>query len=587
VLHLTPILDDVPEAILAPPAATLDGETWDTSCLDWEARLLDGRSLVPDLPLYPAEAARALRVFKRLRLPDVIGTPRMEDACGPWFFKIVEALFGSYDPKTHERKITEFFQLIPKGNSKSSNGGAIMLTAFILNQRPEAEFLFIAPTIEIASIAFKQAKGTIRLDEDLSAFCQVQDHIRRITHTETGATLSIKAADTDVITGSKAVGTMIDETHVFAKKGNAKDIFIELRGALTKRPDGFLFQTTTQSKQPPTGVFASELEMARKVRDGKVKMPMLPVLYELPEHLAKNNGWKERKYWPLVNPNLGRSTSADFLERELLRAEEEGAASLALIASQHFNVQIGVALRSDGWAGAEVWERGIEVGLTLDEILARSEVVTVGVDGGGLDDLLGVGLIGREKGTKRWLGWAHALISDIGIERRKANAAQYDAFEREGSLTRFTYMRPDTLSVAQPLNIQYVVDLVEKVQKLGLLAQVGVDAAGIGSIVDALGEIGVTQDAEKLDAVRQGIGLMGAVKTIEIKLADYSFRHGGSALMAWCVGNIKVVPTPTAMRIARDESGYGKVDPAMALFNAAHLMGLNPNRKPEYHLHFA
>jgi len=560
---------------------------WDTSCVDWERRILAGQSLVPDLPLFKDEADLALRVFKRLRLPDVIGTPRMEDACGEWFFPIVAALFGSYDPQTHVRKINEFFQLIPKGNSKSSNGGAVMLTAFILNQRPEAEFLFIAPTIEIASIAFKQAKGTIRLDEDLDGFCHVQDHIRRITHTQTGATLSIKAADTDVITGSKAVGTMIDETHVFAKKGNAKDIFIELRGALTKRPDGFLFQTTTQSKQPPSGVFASELEMARKVRDGKIKMAMLPVLYELPERLAKNNGWKERKYWPLVNPNLGRSTNEDFLAREVMRAEEEGASSLALIASQHFNVQIGISLRSDGWAGAEVWERGIEVGLTLDEILARSEVVTIGVDGGGLDDLLGVGLIGRERGTKRWLGWAHALISDIGIERRKANAAQYDAFEREGSLTKFNYMRPDTLSVAQPLNIQFVVDLVEKVQKLGLLAQVGVDAAGIGAIVDALGEIGVTQDAEKLDAVRQGIGLMGAVKTIEIKLADYSFRHGGSALMAWCVGNIKVVPTPTAMRIARDESGYGKVDPAMALFNAAHLMGLNPNRKPEYHLHFA
>jgi len=560
---------------------------WDTACPDWEERLLAGRSLVPDLPLFPDDAAKALRVFKQLRLPDVIGTPTMEQACGEWFFPIVAALFGSYDRTTNTRHIQEVFQLIPKGNSKSSNGGAVMLTAIILNQRPEAEFLFIAPTIEIASIAYKQAKGTIRLHPKLSKIFQVQDHIRRITHTQSGATLSIKAADTDVITGSKAVGTMIDETHVFAKRSNAKDVFIELRGALTKRPDGFLFQTTTQSKQPPSGVFASELSMARKVRDGKIKMALLPVLYELPERLAKNNGWKERKYWPLVNPNLGRSTSADFLERELLRAEEEGAASLALIASQHFNVQIGMALRSDGWAGAEVWERGIEVGLTLDEILARSEVVTVGVDGGGLDDLLGVGLIGREKGTKRWLGWAHALISDIGIERRKANAAYYERFEAEGSLTRFAYMRPDTLSVAQPLNIQYVVDLVEKVQRLGLLAQVGVDAAGIGAIVDALGEIGVTQDAEKLDAVRQGIGLMGAVKTIEIKLADYSFRHGGSALMAWCVGNIKVVPTPTAMRIARDESGYGKVDPAMALFNAAHLMGLNPNRKPEYHLHFA
>ena len=560
---------------------------WDTSLKDWEARILAGKSLVPKLPLFKKEADLALTVFKSLRLPDVIGTPRMEEACGPWYFDIVKALFGSYDPKTHQRKIQEFFQLIPKGNAKSSNGGALMLTAFILNQRPEAEFLFIAPTIEIASIAFKQAKGTIRLNEDLAAFCMVQDHIRRITHTQTGATLSIKAADTDTITGSKAVGTMIDETHVFAKRNNAKDVFIELRGALTKRPDGFLFQTTTQSKQPPTGVFASELEMARKVRDGKVKMPMLPVLYELPDRLAKNNGWKERKYWPLVNPNLGRSTSEDFLAREVMRAEEEGAQSLALIASQHFNVQIGMSLRSDGWAGAEVWDRGIEPGLTLDEILARSEVVTIGVDGGGLDDLLGVALIGRERGTKRWLAWAHALISDIGMERRKANAAHYDQFEREGSLTKFNYMKPETASVALPLNIQYVVDLVEKVQKLGLLAQVGVDAAGIGGIVDSLADIGVSQDTEKLDAVRQGIALMGAVKTIEIKLADYSFKHGGSKMMAWCVGNLRVVPTPTAMRIARDEAGYGKIDSFMALANAAHLMGLNPGRKPEYHLHFA
>jgi phage terminase large subunit-like protein len=549
---------------------------WDTSCPDWEQRILAGQSLVPELSLFPDEAAKALRVFKRLRLPDVIGTPALGDVCGEWFYPIVAALFGSYDPRTNIRHIQEVFQLIPKGNSKSSNGGAVMLTAIILNRRPEAEFLFIAPTMEIASIAYKQAKGTIKLDEDLSKLFQVQDHIRKITHRQSGATLQIKAADTEVITGSKAVGTMIDETHVFAKKSNAKDVFIELRGALTKRSDGFLFQTTTQSKQPPSGVFASELEMARKVRDGKIKMPMLPVLYELPDRLAKNDGWKNRKYWPLVNPNLGRSTSEEFLAREVLRAEEEGQSSLALIASQHFNVQIGISLRSDGWAGAEVWERGIERGLSLDKILARSEVVTIGVDGGGLDDLLGVGLIGREKGTKRWLGWAHAMISDIGIERRKANAAHYDRFEREGSLTKFAYARPDTHAIAQPLNIQYVVDLVEKVQRLGLLAQVGVDAAGIGAIVDALGELGVTQDAAKLDAVRQGIALMGAVKTIEIKLADYSFRHDGSEMMKWCVGNIKVVPTPTAMRIARDESGYGKVDPFMALANAAHLMCLNP-----------
>jgi len=55
---------------------------WNTACPDWEDRILSGRTIVPDLPLFDDEAARALRIFKRLRIPDVIGTPTMAEACG-------------------------------------------------------------------------------------------------------------------------------------------------------------------------------------------------------------------------------------------------------------------------------------------------------------------------------------------------------------------------------------------------------------------------------------------------------------------------------------------------------------------------
>jgi phage terminase large subunit-like protein len=555
-------------------------QSWDTSCVDWEERILSGRSLVPELPLFRGEAAKALRVFKRLRLPDVIGTPTMGEACGPWFYPIVEALFGSYDPATNIRHISEVFQLIPKGNSKSSNGGAVMVTALIVNRRPEAEFLFIAPTMEVAAIAYKQAKGTIKLDPELAKIFQVQDNFKRITHRVSGATLQIKAADTDVITGSKALGTMIDETHQFAKKSNAADIFIELRGALTKRSDGFLFQTTTQSKQSPSGVFVSELAMARAVRDGKMRMPLLPVLYELPDRLARDGGWKDRRYWALVNPNLGRSTNENFLAREVMRAEADGPAAVALIASQHFNVQIGMSLRADGWAGANYWSRGVEEGLRLDAVLERSEAVVVGIDGGGLDDLLGIAVLGREKETKAHLAWTHALISPEGLQRRKANTGFYDKFQADGDLTVVEEL---------PDDISFVTDIVEKVKDSKKLAGVGVDAIGIGGIVDALARIGVTQEDKMLVGVRQGIALMGAIKTVERKLVDGSFKHGGTALMTWCAGNARIVPTPTGMRIARDDSGYGKIDPLMALFNAAALLALNPSpqRKPEYQLYFA
>jgi len=578
-LHFLPV-EERAAAVAAAAQVPISRGKWDTSCPDWEDRILIGQSLVPDLPLYEGQAAKALRCFKRLRLPDVIGTPTMGEACGPWFFPIVEALFGSYDWDTNTRFIKEVFQLIPKGNSKSSNGGAVMLVALIMNRRPEAEFLFIAPTMEIAAIAYKQAKGTIRLDEALTKLFHVQDHIRKITHRVMGATLQIKAADTDVITGSKACGTMIDETHQFAKKSNAAEIFVELRGALTKRPDGFLFQTTTQSKSTPSGVFASELAMARAVRDGKMRMPLLPVLYELPDRLSRDGGWRERRYWPLVNPNLGRSTNEDFLEREVMRADADGPAAVALIASQHFNVQIGMSLRADGWAGANYWNRGAEEGITLDSVLERSEAVVIGIDGGGLDDLLGIAVLGREIDTKTHLAWTHALISPEGLERRKANTAFYDKFRADGDLTVVEEL---------PDDISFVTDIVQKVKDSKKLAGVGVDAIGIGGIVDALARIGVTQEGGLLAGVRQGISLMGAIKTVERKLVDGSFKHAGQALMSWCAGNARIVPTPTGMRIARDDSGFGKIDPLMALFNASALLALNPSaqKRPECRLFFA
>ena len=48
---------------------------WSTAVPDWEDRIRNRKSLIPDLPLFDAVADKALRIFKRLRVPDIIGTP--------------------------------------------------------------------------------------------------------------------------------------------------------------------------------------------------------------------------------------------------------------------------------------------------------------------------------------------------------------------------------------------------------------------------------------------------------------------------------------------------------------------------------
>ena len=545
---------------------------WDTSCPDWQERILSGRTLVPDLPLFEEEAARAVRIFDRLKLPDVIGTPKMADAAGDWFRSIVAALFGAYDVEANRRMIQELFLLVPKKNGKSSYAAAIMVVAMIVNRRPNAEFLLIAPTKEIAGIAYKQASGIIKADPELAKLFHLQAHQKTITHRNTGAELKIKAADTDVITGSKSTGILVDETHVFAKKSNAAEIFVEVRGALTARPDGFMIQITTQSKEPPQGVFKAELATARDVRDGLVKLPRLAVLYELPQSVAADGGWKDERLWRLVNPNMGRSVDVEFLRNALIVAERDGPDAMALLASQHFNIEVGLALRMDAWAGAQYWQGAVDEPLAnLDTLLERCEVAVVGIDGGGLDDLFGLAVLGRCRTTRDWLLWSRAWAHQDVFRRRKDISERLRDFVAEGTLT---------ICEDPTQDIREVVAAIVRVRDAGLLPEkhaVGLDPVGVAQIIDALDAVGIS--GEMLAPVFQGYKLAGSIWGTERKLKDGTLWHGGTALMAWCVGNAKAEQRGNAVLITKQAAGKAKIDPLTAAFNAVALMSRNPEGK--------
>jgi phage terminase large subunit-like protein len=550
--------------------APLTDPAWSTALPDWKGRILAGKSLVPDLPLFDEVAEKALRIFKRLRVPDVIGNPTYGEACKSWVFDFVRAVFGSYDPQTKRRMIREFFLLVPKKNGKSSIAAAIIVTAAIMNERPEAELLLIAPTKTIADISFKQALGIIKLDPELLKMFHAQEHLKKLTHRVSNAVIVIKAADTDAITGAKSTFTLIDETHEFATKSKAAAVFLELRGALAARPDGFLLQITTQSKEPPSGVFKQELDNARAVRDGEIALPILAVLYELPIEVAEKGGWKDRKTWGLVNPNLNVSVDEAFLADQLITAERAGPAAMALLASQHFNVEVGIGLKANTWVGAKFWlpAAASVPWLSLEAMLDRCEVAVAGIDGGGLDDLFGLAVIGRETGTKDWLHWGHAWAHPEVLEQRKDIAPKLLDFEQDGDLTICTYATQDLEEVSQ---------LIGLINDRGLMpeaAAVGLDPAGVASLVDELSAIGIT--AEQMVAIGQGYRLSSAIWGLERKLKDRTLLHAGRPMMSWVLSNAKSEQRGSAVIITKEAAGKAKIDPLVATFNAVMLMSRNP-----------
>lgn len=555
---------------------------WTTACPDWAARLQSGRSIIPP-PIFPEEAEAGLAVMRELRIVDAPGSPKMGDACGQWIFDLGAAIFGSYDAQSGRRLITEFFVMLPKKNFKSGFAASIMLTMLVRNWRNSAEFTVLAPTLEVASNSFGPARDMCQYKDDeegneLNDLIQVQTHIKTLTHREKNATLKVIAADSNTAAGKKSVGTLIEELWLFGKQSGAKEMLREALGGLASRPEGFVIWLTTQSDDPPAGVFKEKLQYARDVRDGKIHDPQfLPIIYEHPPEMVARKEHLLLKNLPLVNPNLGFSVDRAFLEREHRKAEVEGEESMRGFLAKHGNVEIGLSLRSDRWPGADFWEGQSTHNLTLDEILKRSEVVTVGIDGGGLDDLLGLAVIGREKTTGHWLHWAHAWAHPIVLERRKSEASRYRDFEKSGDLTIIEELPGDVSEVAK---------VVVKVNKSGLLASVGMDPEKTHKVMlQALIDEGIEESM--CFGIPQGWKLCGAITVAERKLAERTMFHGGAAMMAWSVGNARIEPKGNAYLITKQASGSAKIDPLMATFSAVSLMATNPeSRKKDYNIYF-
>lgn len=596
-------------------------EAWDLSCRDWPDRIRAGRSLMPALTLDQDEAARGVAIFDKLRIPDLADRPLFKDAVGDWFRDIVRAHFGCVLTSEEEgkqvarRMIREIFLLIAKKNNKTTGGAGLMLATLLVNKRPRGEFLFVGPTQDIADLAFDQAEGMVEADDIVSREETGQEgYLKQVLHLNrskkqitfrgtrqrpgTQAKLRIKTFSEEILTGPRPLGVLLDEVHLLGKDPKAATIIGQLRGGMVSNLLAFLIMLTTQSTEAPAGLFLEELAKARSIRDGdRPAGGYLPILYEFPDDIIESGAWADAKNWHMVNPNMGRSVFPELLENlwdEAKRAiNAEG--KKREVASQHFNVQIGIAIKSGIWKGALHWEKNADPSYAtawaaaesadarkaarlaeLADLIASCEVAISGLDGGGNDDLYGLNIIGREPGTdemdkRNWRTWCHAWCQESVLEERQDIAPRLKDFQSDGDLTIIEMPGEDTVEIAD------ILMMIEAAGKFPEKGAVGTDQVGTGEVIEEMGrrQFDISPGVRVI-GIPQGWKLNGAIITLERRLKSGRMRHNGSRMMNWIIGNCKIERRGNAVTITKAVSGTAKIDPAIAMLHSTALMSLHP-----------
>ena len=75
-----------------------------------------------------------------------------------------------------------------------------------------------------------------------------------------------------------------------------------------------MIYASTQSDDPPSGIFKQKLQEFRDIRDGKVNDPKsMGILYEFPPRMIESGEYRDPANFCITNPNLGASVDEEFL----------------------------------------------------------------------------------------------------------------------------------------------------------------------------------------------------------------------------------------------------------------------------------
>mgnify|MGYP001553207618 CR=1 FL=1 len=501
---------------------------------------------------------RAVSWLKRLKHPSnpAPGHPFQLDR---WQERIIRRIYGprhteeQFDPATGirvaqpgQRIVRNVWMRIPRGNRKSSLGGALSLLHLIGPERtPASRVIGAAASHEQALHVFNEAAMIINCDKRLLKHLRVYpgDSKTSITFPSNNGVYKAVAADGSKLHGGTYALTLADELHAWEGNGGRR-LWEALKSATVKIPNT-LFVVMTTAGRGQNNIAYEQDSYAVAVQKGEIDDPAtLPVIFGL----EKNDDWTDEAKWIRVNPGMryGYPDLASYRDA----AQKAPHSPSNRDAFLNVNLNVWLEHSTSPFVEMEVWDKGDRP--IPDDIDGLP--CWIGVDMSRSTDLSAVIACVRRGDEFILLPHFFCPADDIA-KRGDHDGVDYVKWSNDGVLTATPGNNIDYSAVA---------DCIRDLAKRFDVREVNFDPAYAANVMNPL-----TDEGLPTATLRQGwVTQSPALNELERVILAEKLVHAGHPVLRWNFGNVAIHTDAAGNRTMHKGKSKDRIDGAAATWMA-------------------
>lgn len=491
-----------------------------------------------------AEVARVLQLFGMFR--HTKGQyAKAKFQVLPWQAFLIGSLYGWKKKSDGTRRFSRAYVEVARKNGKTEVAAAIGLIEAFFNGEYGAEVYSAANKLDQASICWKSATVMGKFIQgdipELKGFFEIHESFnnRRIFSRENNSFFAPVASDSKTLDGLNPQCAIIDEYH----EASDDSILRVMETGMGSRTQPMIFIITTAGFNRLGPCFQLR-KVVTDVLEGKKKDDSF---FGLIFTLDEEDDWEDPAVWQKANPSLGLTPTHDFMQREYIKAKNEGETARINFLTKNLNIW---TTTSKTWIKDEDWIANYEL-IDLESLNGRA--CYGGLDLASTRDICAFVLFFPGEGDEKHVILCWFWIPEDGAtERSTRDGVPYLQWIADGlieatpgNVTDYSYIKAAIIEIAQVYDIQVV----------------GYDRFNASQLVIELQDEGM-----KMDGFGQGFVSMNApTKQIEKMAMNKEMNHMGNEVLRWMCGNVTTKMDP-AGNIKMDKGkSQEKIDGMVAL----------------------